>query len=112
MELKSASTRSGSCEKAMVTVFPLEGKGTAAVPLAAQVGAEVAAAVAGAEVAGAGACVAGAGAWVAGAEVAAGAQPANNILPTITILTRTNIIRFITLSSTVSSLGCENDRIG
>ena len=53
MELKSTSTRSGSCEKAMVTVLPLDGKGIAAVPLAAQTGAAVAAAVAGAAVAGA-----------------------------------------------------------
>jgi hypothetical protein len=102
MELKSTSTRSGSWENAMVTVLPPDGKGTAAVPFAAQAGAEVAvaagAAVAGAAVAGAGACVAGAA--VAGA-VAAGAQPASNILATITTLTRTNIIRFIALSSTI-----------
>jgi hypothetical protein len=116
MELKSASTRSGSCEKAIVTVFPADGKGTAAVPLEAQAGAAVAATVAGAGacVAGAGACVAGAGACVAGAvvAVAAGAQPAKSMLATITRLTRTNIIRFITLSSTFLSLVCENEMLG
>jgi hypothetical protein len=92
----------------------VDGKGIAAVPFAAHAGAAVAvaagAAVAGAAVAGA--AVAGAGACVAGAAVAAGAQPASSILATITILTRTNIIRFITLSSTILSLGCKNTELG
>jgi len=110
MELKSTSTRSGSCENATVTVLPLDGKGIAAVPFAAQAGAAVAV---GAGAAVAGAAVAGAGACVAGAAVAAGAQPASSMLPTITRLTKTTIIRFITLSSTIIlSLVCENKKLG
>jgi len=113
MELKIASAKSGSCENATVTVLPLDGKGIAAVPFAAQAGAAVAgAAVAGAAVAGAGAWVAGAGACVAGTAVAAGAQPASSMLAIITILTSTNIVRFITLSSTILSLVCENIELG
>jgi hypothetical protein len=75
MELKSGLTRSGSWEKAIVTVFPPEGNGIAALPFGAQ--AVVGVGPAGAVV-GAGGCVAvGAGAWVG---VAAGPQEASNML--------------------------------
>jgi hypothetical protein len=99
MELKSPLSRSGSCEKATVTVLPPVGKGMAAVPLAAQVTA----------VGATGTTVVGTtGTEVAGATVAGvGPQDARSMLAMTINETTKNIERF-----TISPLEIVKKKVG